>query len=171
MRAGAERAVSARRREGVGRVSSEEGDEVVDGENFVAKRSNAVRMEASVEALMRCCLAREEGGFSLGRGKREVEGGGGGARERRLGGWDGGSVRLLCTTSFAWAGGNEGIGKGIIPGTHHAAELWDERDQWSVRLSERRGPIWPRHCGARRDFVPTFCGVKPELATGKAVYP
>lgn len=86
MRAGADRAVRARRREGVGRVESDDDVEVV------AKRSNAALIEASVEALMRCCLAREEGGggcCSLGAGKR-----GGGARERRLGGWHERGFRL-----------------------------------------------------------------------------
>lgn len=93
----------ARRREGVGRVSSDEADEV-DGEDdelvvvvLVAKESNAARIEASVEALMRCCLAREEGGWALGMGKREEEegGGAGGARARRFGGCDDGGFGLF----------------------------------------------------------------------------
>lgn len=79
-RAGAERAVRARRREGVGRVGS--GAVVV-----VAKRSKAARMEDSVEAVMWCSFARVEGWFSAGAG---AEGGGirdgGGARGRRFGG-------------------------------------------------------------------------------------
>lgn len=87
----------ARRREGVGRVISEEAGEVDDGVvvvivGFVAKRSNAARMEVSVEALIRCCLASEERVCSLGAERREEEEGGGGARERRFGGWDEGRV-------------------------------------------------------------------------------
>lgn len=94
-RAGAARAIRARRREGVGRrVGSEDEDEdegwvvvvMVVVVVVVANKSNAARMEASVEALIRCCFAREEGG-SLGAGMRENGGGGGGLRERRFGGW------------------------------------------------------------------------------------
>ena len=91
-RAGADRAVRARRRERVGRVGGEAEDEDVDDEAglvAVAKRSNAARMEVSVEAVMPCCFAREETGSrgprEMGkREKEEVEGGG--ARERRFGG-------------------------------------------------------------------------------------
>lgn len=146
MRAGAARAVRARRRAGVGRVSSgaDEDEDVDEGRVvvLVANRSNAARMEASVEAVIRCCLAREEGG-SLGAGKREE--GGGGARERRLGGCDEGGGRLvtfLCR-------GDLRAGTGI-PGTYHSVELGDERDQRRGRLSERRWPVRPRHCGSCR---------------------
>ncbi len=66
----------------MGRVDSEE--------EVVAKRSNAARMEASVEAVMRCCFAREDGSFGAGAGgnrTREEDDAGGGARGRRLGGY------------------------------------------------------------------------------------
>lgn len=42
--------------------------------------------------------------------------------------------------------------------THHSVELRDERNKRGGRLSERRGPVWPRHRGACRDFGPR-CGV------------
>lgn len=68
--------------------------------DFVAKRSNAVRMEDSVEALMRCCLAREEGGAGGGCWR-----GGGGARERRVGGWDERKRELIFSGFLKMEGG------------------------------------------------------------------
>jgi hypothetical protein len=120
-RAGAESAVRARRREGVGRVDS--------AEEVVAKRSKAARMDASVEAVMRCCFAREEGSFGAGAGgarKREEEDdAGGGARGRRLGGYFG-RMRMELVVwrrrggfrTFGWGKGErfaEKSGRGIKP--------------------------------------------------------
>lgn len=70
-------------------MGGEAEDEAEDeGLVAVAKRSNAARMESSVEAVMPCCFAREEAGSRGTRemGKREEEEEGGGARERRFGG-------------------------------------------------------------------------------------